>query len=138
MTRLKNGENNGQNNGGALIPQPHGGALRPGGQPGNAGGTGRPPSEVRATARMMFDERIPALANIADREDTASADRIRALDLLAKVGLGGTTISIEEIRERLTAQMKAIHQHLGADAPALIEKLREVWKRTDGNGGEPA
>ena len=46
----------------------------------------------------MFDERIPALASIADREDTASADRIRALDLLAKVGLGGETYSIEEIR----------------------------------------
>ena len=77
---------------------------------------------------MMFDERVPALANIADRADTTAADRIRALDLLARVGLGGTTISFEELRKRLIAQTEVIHEQLGAGAPALLDKLRQVWR----------
>jgi hypothetical protein len=36
---------------GALIPQPHGGAIRNGGT--NAGGTGRPPDEVRRAYREL-------------------------------------------------------------------------------------
>jgi len=31
----------------ALVPQPHGGALSTGGMPGNRGGPGRPPSQLR-------------------------------------------------------------------------------------------
>jgi hypothetical protein len=74
----------------------------------------------------MFDERIPALANIADGDGTTAADRIRALDLLGRVGLGGTTISIEDLRGRLSAQTEAIQKHLGAGAPALLDKLSQV------------
>jgi hypothetical protein len=77
---------------------------------------------------MMFDERIPVLAKIADGADTTSADRIRSLELLARVGLGGTTIPLEDLRERLIAQTKAIHEHLGAGAPALLDKLQQVWR----------
>lgn len=32
-----------------LIPQPHGGALKAGGTPGNKGGTGRPPNKFIET-----------------------------------------------------------------------------------------
>jgi hypothetical protein len=76
----------------------------------------------------MVDERIPALANIADSDDTTAADRIRALDLLARVGLGGRTISFEELRQRLIAQTEAIQEHLGAGAPALLDRLSQVWR----------
>lgn len=36
-----------------LIPQEHGGALRPGGKPGNKGGPGRPPDQVRTKVREL-------------------------------------------------------------------------------------
>lgn len=49
---------------GALIKQPHGGALRNGGT--NVGGTGRPPSAIREHLRGSFDHRIAVLESIAD------------------------------------------------------------------------
>src|SRR5215213_9855370 len=48
------------------IPQPHGGALNAGGTPGNRGGRGYPPSEVRRIARDAFAARVPILERIAE------------------------------------------------------------------------
>ena len=70
---------------GELVPQPHGGALRNGGT--NAGGTGRPASAVRATCRGAFDTLIPIAIQIVENPKSSNSDRIRALDLLAKIGL---------------------------------------------------
>jgi hypothetical protein len=114
----------------AKVPQPHGGALNAGGTRGNAGGTGRPPSELRARLRGSFDQRIAVIEAIADGdaikhvrvplaavwphvhcprcnghveltsaeaaslievtgfESASPSDRIRAIDLTAKYGLG--------------------------------------------------
>lgn len=36
-----------------LIPQPHGGAIRSGGYPGNPGGTGRPPDAFKRLCREL-------------------------------------------------------------------------------------
>jgi len=80
-------ENSDDNNGPELIPQPHGGALLSGGWPGNAGG-GRPPSVVRAAMREALAERIGLLAEIADDEDARPSDRIKAIEALARYGLG--------------------------------------------------
>lgn len=73
---------------GELIPQPHGGALRNGGP--NAGGTGRPPSEIRKKLRGSFEDRVKVLEAIADDTKASPADRMRALDLMGKYGLGTT------------------------------------------------
>lgn len=100
-------ENNGHANGNGLIPQPHGGALKPGGTKGNKGGPGRPPSLIRAKCRGAFARRIKLLAEIAEgealevvrdatgrettmRKSASVADRLKALDLLGKYGLGTT------------------------------------------------
>lgn len=53
-----------------LVPQPNGrGALLSGGLPGNRGGPGRPPSEVRKLARKLsseyFVEALPKVHDIA-------------------------------------------------------------------------
>ena len=53
MTKQKN---SGGNSGRKLVPQKHGGALLPGGVPGNKGGTGRPPDE--------FKGRMAAIASL--------------------------------------------------------------------------
>lgn len=71
-----------------LIPQPHGGALLSGGEPGHKGGGGRPPSEIRARMRGSLAERIKIAEEIADADDSSDSDRLRALDFLAKYGLG--------------------------------------------------
>jgi hypothetical protein len=39
--------------GGALVPQPHGGAIRRGSEKGNTPGTGRPPDEFKAAMRAL-------------------------------------------------------------------------------------
>ena len=130
----------------ARIAQPHGGALYEGGVPGNGGGTGRPPSIVRARLRESFEKRIPLLEQIADGEvmvkvrvregveseslmSAAPGDRIRALDLLAKYGLGAAhALTVEEVRDRLRATLHLIQEQLSPDAGRqLIAALREVW-----------
>ena len=68
------------------VPQPHGGALRRGGKKGNKGGPGRVPSEVRAKCLGSFAKRIKVAEQIADSPTSSNADRLKALDLLAKYG----------------------------------------------------
>lgn len=91
----KHVENSGPDSGGQkvpveLVPQAHGGALYRGGNPGNVGGTGRPPSALRALLRKSFEERIIILEQIVDNPDTSANDRIKAIDTLARYGLGPT------------------------------------------------
>ena len=78
-------ENNVKNN---VIQGRNGGLLNNGGTPGNAGGTGRPKSEVRAACASAFDARIPKLQAIADNVDGthSSSDVLKALDMLGKYG----------------------------------------------------
>ena len=68
------------------IPGRNGGTLRYGGT--NAGGTGRPKSEVRAACASAFDSRIPKLQEIADNAQGtySSSDVLKALDMLGKYG----------------------------------------------------
>ena len=71
-----------------LVRQRHGGALRAGGTPGNRGGAGAPPSELRKRLRGSAAERIAIAEEIADNPTASASDRLRALDLLFKYGLG--------------------------------------------------
>ena len=61
---------------------------------------GRPPDAIRATCRLGFDERIATLQDIADDETKDPAVRIKAIETLAKYGLGtmtDATVHVEEI-----------------------------------------
>lgn len=83
-------ENNGGNNG--LAPQPHGGALRNGGTPGNKGGTGRPKNEIREAARRDFEEAMPLIREAAMNLDHPNWKT--AIDTLVKVsGLQQTDVT---------------------------------------------
>lgn len=90
----------------ALRAQPHGGALLPGGQPGNRGGSGRPPSAVRLRCLDSFEARITVAEEIADNSGERPRDRLAALDLLARyAGLGAHSFDPEaalrsEVRNR--------------------------------------
>lgn len=116
----------------APVPQPHGGALVPGAGRGPAAGApnaGRPPSAVRALLRESFAVRVPLAEALADDPTLSAADRLRALDLLARYGLGTTReLSVEDVKERLAATIAAVRALVPAShAESLLIKLREVW-----------
>ncbi len=88
-----------------LIPQEHGGALLRGGKPGNKGG-GRTPSELRALMRKPLAKLLKVVKRIAEATDVETvmcphcnekvevpsyrkdSDKLKAVDLLAKYGIG--------------------------------------------------
>ena len=70
-----------------LVRQAHGGAIRAGGTPGNRGGAGAPPSELRARLRGSASERVAIAEEIADDPDATNSDRLRAIELLLRFGL---------------------------------------------------
>ena len=55
---------------------------------GNRGGPGRPPSEVRERMRGALADRVHIAEEIADNATLNPADRLRALEFLARYGLG--------------------------------------------------
>lgn len=127
-----------------MRPQPHGGALRTG-NPGHGGGPGRPPSALRALARESFADRVRTLELIADgyapRRDPETGastlmpaevkDQLRALDMLAKYGLGEARgIDVETVRRALKQTVHVIAVTLGSESKEykeLAPKLREIW-----------
>lgn len=76
----------------ALVPQPNGrGALLAGGVRGHKGAGGRPPSELRALMRGKLQDRLAIIDGILNNRKTSPSDRLRALDFLARYGLGTRT-----------------------------------------------
>lgn len=111
----------------ARRPQSHGGALLAGGAPNNRGGTGRPPSAIRATARQAFDEVLPIVTRIVKSKSTSDRDRIRGIDVLGKYGMGHP-VSIDDVRDRLREQLEAIREFLPPEqSEVLIGRLKGIW-----------
>lgn len=114
-----------------LVVQPHGGALWGKDHRGRkvVPGTGRPPSEIRKRLRGSFDERVKVLEEIADSSDD-DGDRIKAIDLLAKYGLGTVQeVSVEDVRDRLTRTVAEIRGALTEEqANVVLERIRPIWQ----------
>lgn len=134
-------------------PNTKSGLLYAGGVPGNAGGTGRPPSAVRHAARESFASRINVLEEIADgattielREQcpscgyespekvriplkTAAADKVKALDLLGRVGIPQQReYVLPEVRERVVHTAQVLREELNADDyERIATRLSVVW-----------
>jgi hypothetical protein len=125
----------------AKIRQAHGGALNSGGTKGNKGG--RPPSAVRDACRADFDKLRPILKTIAlghaskqgrkaapaadgeiggELAPVTTADRIRAIDVLAKYGMEAN-ISITDVRECLKNTQRELFDFLPR------EQAETVWAR---------
>lgn len=81
----------------------NGGRLRVGGKPGNKGGTGRPPNELRAGFRQKLPAELRALQRqvkkleklLAESENVYHIERLinaraRVVEFLAKYGVGTT------------------------------------------------
>jgi hypothetical protein len=112
---------------GALVQQAHGGALRNGGT--NKGGPGRPPSAIRASARKRFDKLMPHLSAIVRDETSKDSDKIRAIEVLGRIGLD-RAISIEDVKAALRETNHEIYDFLPRDqADALVARLRPIWRK---------
>jgi hypothetical protein len=97
--------------------------------PGNAGGPGRPPSELRQRLRGSFADRLAILEEIADDADTSPSDRIRAIDLLAKYGLGALQgVPDEVVQTKLAATIDIIEAVVPDDIRLnLLAQMQAVW-----------
>jgi hypothetical protein len=113
----------------ATMPGRNGGTLRRG-NPGNAGGTGQPPSAIREKLRGSFEKRVKVLETIADDKTADACDRIRAVDTMAKYGLGALQdVPADEVRDRVSATIDAIRGTVTPEVAELIfTKLRGIWK----------
>jgi hypothetical protein len=97
-------------------PGKNGGRLRRGGT--NAG-AGRPKDIVRSACALAFDQRLPLLKKIADAkiEGATIAERLKALDMLAKYG--GLLITESEVTHKrgITPEdVDEVRKELGLDA----------------------
>jgi len=90
---------------------------------------GRPPSAVREAMRLAAAQRVPVLEAIADDAKVAPGDRIRAVDTLAKYGLGQMVqVGIDDVRGRLRATVGLLRETLPEDEfTTLVHKLKEIW-----------
>jgi len=113
------------------VVQPHGGALLSGGKPGNTGGSGRPRSALRARLRGSFEERVAVLEGIADDPTAHANDRIRAVDVIARYGLGSADeglVSADEVREHLRETIAVLRAALSPEQfSAILTELEAVW-----------
>lgn len=105
----------------ALVPQPHGGALRRG-NPGNKGG-GRPPSELRRRLREAGADRLSVLEEIADGGEKES-DRLKAVDMMLRYGLGK-----QVPRDAVLAFLKDAADLVASevDDPDARKRIKDGW-----------
>ena len=74
-------------------------------------------------------QRVPVLEAIADDPQANNGDRIRAVDTLAKHGLGQLVeVGIDDVRGRLRATLVLLRDRLPADEfDALLPQLEAIW-----------
>lgn len=110
----------------ARRPQPQGGYLQTG-NPGNAGGAGRPPAAIRAASRAGYDELMPVVLKIGKNARAKHSDRIRAADVLGKYGMG-QPVSIDDVLECWHETVSVIRERFAPDiSEPLIVTLRPIW-----------
>jgi hypothetical protein len=100
----------------------NGGTLNVG-NPGNKGGTGRPPDEIRRKFREILSgagtERIEAIVTRSEEGDV-----LRAVDLCAKYGLGEAQVFLENT-EVFEAIGKMLPSYLAQDqCKQFLEELK--------------
>ncbi|MHB1864363.1 MAG: terminase small subunit [Gemmatimonadaceae bacterium] len=137
----------------AVMRSPRSGAEVPtGAHSSNTGGkpgrSGRPPSAIRELLRGSFADRVQTLTDIADGEAVVKmrdkyghetetmvsadvSDRIKAIDMLAKYGLGAVHgVSLDDVRERLEGTLEEVKARTSPEQfAAIVEAVEAVWRR---------
>ena len=109
------------------MPGRNGGTLMRGGYHGG----GRPKAEIRRSLREVFDKGIPEIERIM-LEGEKEADRIRAMELAGKYGVGAPKVGYDEelVDELAKLCAESIHGFLEpADADELIDEIAGKWVR---------
>jgi len=114
-----------------MVRQAHGGMLKRGGRNPNSG---RTPSVIKAKLRRDFMEVAPLLKEFAKGKnkkgediDIKMADRIRAIDVIAKHGLDHA-VTLTDVREALRQTREVIGEHMDREhAEALWSMIIPFW-----------
>jgi hypothetical protein len=96
------------------------GKLKVGGTPGNKGG-GRTPDRIRRKlAQIVATEGIGVIREVLQDADAKTSDKLRAVDVAAKYGIGASNeLTREKVRDLLQQTITVTSTHL----PALIESM---------------
>ncbi len=80
--------------------------------------------------RLAAAQRVPVLEAIADDPEVNPGDRIRAVDTLAKHGLGQMVeIGIDDVQGRLRATLVVLSETLPQETfNALLPELEAIWR----------
>ena len=113
-----------------LIPQPHGGALLPGGMKGNRGG-GQPPNRIREAFRIDLETARQRISVILDDPDADPKDIISIFDKLAKYSIGEKRDGVVVDPELLNEFFAVVGRFI-SDEKAL-ETIRTEWLDVLGN-----
>lgn len=122
---------------GVMVPQPHGGALKRGGDHPRPG---RRPSQIRKQALKMLASRMPLIGHLADGvavqfdEDGQTklvspkpGERLQALKLLAELGMG-EQVAVSEVKARMRAQVEVLREELPPELfERVAQRLTEIW-----------
>jgi hypothetical protein len=96
--------NLGNNGNGKTGGKTGNGQFQPGADPrrghGVKGRSGRPPSVVRAKLRNAAYRRIETLRAIADDPKADAADRLKAIDMMLRYGVGSMTTGTLDVTHR--------------------------------------
>lgn len=94
-------------------------SLRGRGPAKGAPNAGRPPSLIRASMREALADRLHILADIADDPTVTPTERMKALDLLGKYGMGTTTAVVDSEGQDVPPPQPASPQELAQLVAAL-------------------
>ena len=120
-----------------LVPQPHGGAIRTGGNPGNAGGLGRPREHIRATLRQHLDETM--LTAVLEEWRAGKTTALQVAEFLGRYGLGTQTETVtpEDVAQTAQRMLAVLVDELVSrgwplpDVQALATKMANAAKGED-------
>lgn len=108
-----------------LVPQPHGGSIYQGPPRRPVAGPGRPASELRRMSRKGFEERLPELERIA-RKGIRESDRLRAIDILARYGLGEAKHYDGELVRKLAEAVRSTFSQVDPRVHVALAAVRDV------------
>ena len=103
------------------MPQPHGGAIKRGGNYGNRGG-GREGSKVRDRLAVLRDDTLDELKEKLKAGDLSDSDAIKLASLAAKYTLRAVAYDRDLIDELWDATASALLDH-----PELVENVQQAW-----------
>lgn len=121
-------ENTGENSGSRVIPGPHGGSIRTGGNPGNKGG-GRPKDEIRALCASNLAKATELIQKRLEQESELTLEQIiKAADVSGKYSIGtksevDTVVKDPEIISHIIA---VCVDEFGVDRLKLVDRLEEL------------